>query len=226
MVRNLFTLLFFISCLDVFAQTKVEIANKSFEDFPNRGERFLSLKDWTDCGSYRFPGQTPPDIHPGNFWSSNNPPSHGNTYIGMVVRDNDTWEGIGQRLTTKLEVGKCYKLTADLARSKKYLSKSQLTNKEMNYIQPAVFTILTSNKICHDKEILAESTAVDHEDWRTYQFKIKPTSDYSFILIEAFYLTPVKVPYCGHILVDNLSDFEEIDCAIELEVIVGKPSKQ
>jgi outer membrane protein OmpA-like peptidoglycan-associated protein len=41
-------------------------------------------------------------------------------------------------------------------------------------------------------------------------------------MIEAFYKVPVLAPYCGHILVDNLSDFEEMDCDVNLAAVVSK----
>jgi hypothetical protein len=226
MIKNLFILLFLLNYLCLFAQTKIEIANKSFEDFPRQGVNFLSLGGWVDCGGFRFPGQTPPDIHPGNFWSNNNPPSHGETYLGMVVRDNKTWEAVAQRLSTSLKGNICYKFTIDLARSKKYLSKSPLTAIETNYVEPIILSLWAGKGICDDRELLAASSAVDHEDWKTYQFKIKPQKDYDYLMLEAFYKSPVNKPYCGHVLVDNLSDFIEIGCDTELEKIVSKTRKR
>jgi outer membrane protein OmpA-like peptidoglycan-associated protein len=222
MTRKFLSSILLFCSLSIFAQTKIMISNKSFEDFPRQGSNFLSLGGWTDCGGFRFPGQSPPDVHPGNFWSNNTPPSHGNSYLGMVVRDNETYEGVGQRLTTSLKVGKCYKFTIDLARSTKYLSKSQKTDLETNYIVPAVLRVWAGNGICDDRELIGESAVVSHEEWRTYQFKVKPKSDYQFIMIEAFYKVPVIVPYCGHILVDNLSDFDEMDCEAKLAAVVSK----
>lgn len=222
MAKKFFIYILILNSLWISAQTKIQIANKSFEDFPRQGVTFLSLGGWTDCGGFRFQGQTPPDVHPGNYWSNNTPPSHGNSYLGMVVRDNDTWEGVAQRLTSSLKVGKCYKFTIDLARSSKYISKSQKTNVETNYVTPAVLRVWAGNGICDDQELLGESTVVSHEEWRTYQFKFKPKADYNFIMIEAFYKVPVIAPYCGHILVDNLSDFDEMDCEAKLASVVSK----
>ena len=56
-------------------------------------------------GGDKISNETPPDIHPGNYWSNTTPPSHGNTYLGMVVRDNETYEGIAQRLNGTLKPG-------------------------------------------------------------------------------------------------------------------------
>lgn len=204
-------------------QTKIAIANRSFEDIPRMGGRLpLSINGWSDCGSLRFPNETPPDIHPGNFWFNTTPPSHGNTYLGMVVRDNESYEGIAQRLTASLRAGKCYKFTIDLAKSPNYVSRSRVEDKETNYTTPAVFRIWGGNGICSEKELLGESAPVNHTDWRTYQFKIKPRSEYKYIMIEAYYKSPTFLPYCGHILVDNLTDFEEMDCEEVLPPVLLK----
>ena len=196
------------------AQKKIPISNRSFEDIPRQGINTAGFRmsGWTDCGSFKFPGETPPDVHPGKFWENETPPSDGNTYIGMVVRENETNEGIGQRLSIPLKTGMCYKFTIDLARSPKYISGKNPNDKNLyNYNQPTVFRIWGGTGLCDDKQLLAESKPIDHPDWRTYQFKIKPKADYKFIFIEAFYKVPVISPYSGHILVDNLSDFDEMD---------------
>ncbi len=215
-------LFFFVSGL-LQSQTKIAIKNKSFEDIPRRGgDTFFSIGGWYDCGGIYFPTESPPDIHPGNFWNNDTPPSQGYTYLGMVVRDNESYEAISQKLFSNLKVGKCYKFTIDLSRSGKYMSKSRLTGKDQNYITPAVFRIWGGNGMCNEKELLGESVPVNHSEWRTYQFKVKPKAPYQYITIEAFWKVPTISPYCGHILVDNLTDFEEMDCNVTLPPIAVK----
>ena len=212
--------IFLLSQAGVYSQTKsvadtVRITNPSFEDFPKMGNLTpfpTRIKNWEDCGLKRFLGETPPDIHPGNFWENNLPPSDGNTYIGMVVRDNDTWEGVSQRLNGELKAGKCYKLSADLALSSQYLSRSRMTMEQSSYTKPAVLRVWGGDNICSERELLAESEGINHNEWRRYEFTVHPRANHSFILVEAFYRTPVIVPYNGHILLDNLSHFVEIPC--------------
>jgi outer membrane protein OmpA-like peptidoglycan-associated protein len=170
----------------------------------------------------RFPHETPPDIHPGNFWENNTPPSEGRTYVGMVVRDNETQEAIAQRMTAPLKVGKCYKFTIDLSRSERYVSQSRTTSTQQNYTTPTVLRIWGGNGNCDEKQLLGESAGVNHADWRTYQFKIKPNAPFTHIMLEAYYKTPVIIPYSGHILLDNLSDFDEMDCTEILTPVVKK----
>jgi outer membrane protein OmpA-like peptidoglycan-associated protein len=223
-MKLLYLLIFALFSAVTIAQKKIPISNKSFEDMPRRGDNVIGfhMAGWYDCGVLRFPAESAPDVHPGKFWDNDTQPADGQSYIGMVVRDNESWEGISQRLQTPIITGKCYQFTIDLARSPKYMSAKRLTNVPHNYIEPAVFRIWGGSGMCNDRELLAESKAIDHPDWRTYQFKIKPKADHKFILIEAFYKTPILVPYCGHILVDNLSDFDEMDCNATLPPVVIK----
>ena len=101
--------LLFLFCLSfVFhskSQDTIRLDNFSFEDFPRHS---YTPRGWYDCG---FPDESPPDIHPqmdGGEFKVNAEPADGRTYIGMVVRDNVTWEAIGQRLNTPLKENQCY----------------------------------------------------------------------------------------------------------------------
>ncbi len=222
MAKHFFSLLFSFLYFYCEAQNSIEILNKSLEDQPRAGQLCFNVANWTDCGGFRFQNESPPDVHPGNFWQNNTPPSDGKTYLGFVVRENETWEGIGQRLSSVPKVGKCYKFTIDLAQSDKYISGTKKSNVEQNYNKPAVLRIWGGAGLCDDRELLAETGIVNHNDWRTYQFKISPKSEFKFIMLEVFYKVPVLVPYNGHVLVDNMSNFEEYDCSKPLPAILSK----
>ncbi len=219
-----FFIVFAICYSCVSAQDTLVIINKSFEDTPRKGESFFSVAGWYDCGGLNFPEETPPDIHPGGFWSNNIVPSDGKSYIGLVVRDNDSYESIAQRLVRPMQAGKCYLFTIDLAKSSKYLSTSRMNNKELNYTTPAVLKIWAGSGLCNEVELLGESTVINHEEWRTYQFKFSPKADYKFITLTAQWKPASGNPYCGHILIDNLSDFQYIDCDQSVVPVVNKQS--
>lgn len=208
--------------MGAYGQGNIAIVNRSFEDTPRKGEEFFSVTGWYDCGGLNFPDESPPDLHPGGFWSNNLSPSDGKSYVGLVIRDNDSYESISQRLSSTIVAGNCYLFTIDLARSSKYLSTSRLSNKEMNYITPAVIKIWAGSGMCNEVELLGESRAIDHEEWRTYQFKFTPKADYKFITIEAYWKQPRSSVYCGHVLIDNLSDFQVMDCASAVVPVVNK----
>ncbi|MFT4568183.1 MAG: outer membrane protein OmpA-like peptidoglycan-associated protein, partial [Saprospiraceae bacterium] len=170
------------------------------------------IKGWYDCGQLQFPTETPPDIHPINAWRVTKRPSEGNTYLGMVIRDNDSWEAVTQRLPIPMQEGKCYAFNVDLSRSNFYISGSKITRSMENYTNPAVLRIHGGTGVCGRQEQLGESTTVTNDEWRTYEFKFEPSRTVNYLTLEAFYKTPTLIPYNGHILVDNASLIVEIPC--------------
>lgn len=204
---------------------EIPIINGSFEDIPRSGGNInIDIKGWYDCGLLRFSQETPPDIHPGGFWNNEIGAYDGKTYIGMVVRDNDTYEGVAQRLTSPLQAGKCYSMTVALAKSPQYLSRSRLTEQEQNYTRPAVLRIWGGTGFCNDRELLAESPPVDNNQWKVYDFTFKPRSDYRYLLVEAYYKVPVILPYNGHVLMDKLTNIKVIPCPDE-EIVANNAQK-
>ena len=197
-----------------FSQTldTVKLTNPSFEGNPLEGGRYNSLpKGWIDCG---FRGETAPDVHPvlgGNF-SVSKAASHGRTYIGMVVRDNDTWERISQKLSKSLEKGKCYTFTIDAARSETYFSQSRITEAPANYVDPAKLRIYGGNEYCDRAELLGESSLIRNTKWLKFNFTFEPSSNHTHIVLEAFYNTPTLYPYNGNILIDNASHILRVPC--------------
>lgn len=204
----------------------IQLNNGSFEDTPRSGgEKNVDIKGWYDCGVLRFSNETAPDIHPGGFWKNEIKPIDGKTYLGLVVRDNDSYEGVAQRLSSPLVAGKCYTFSVNLAKSPQYLSKSRLTSQEQNYTRPAVLRIWGGTSFCMDRELLAESPPVDNNQWKEYEFTIKPRADYRYILVEAYYKVPVILPYNGHVLVDKLTDITMIPCPDQDQTIANNSSK-
>jgi outer membrane protein OmpA-like peptidoglycan-associated protein len=178
---------------------------------------------WQDCGK---PGESAPDIQPGAFQVTK-APNHGNTYLGMVVRDNDTWESISQRLSRPLEVNKCYEMTLDLCNSKTYVSQSRTTGQQVNYTVPVKLRFYGGNGACARQELLYETPLVTNERWLMYYVRLKPKNgNYNYIIIEAYYQTPVVFPYNGNVLVDNLSPIQPVPCKPPVvAAAVAKPVK-
>jgi len=215
-MRIKFTLSLIFSSLIAFSQVDtISIANGSFEDLPRKGgDSQLPIKEWFDCGLDQFPGETPPDIHPteNNAWTVQKNAIDGDSYLGMVVRDNDSWEALSQRLSSPILSGECYSFSIFLGQSKQYESHSHLTKLEANYITPAVLRIWGGDGSCSRKELLLKSDPIDNNQWKKFEFIIEPENDHSFIVIEAFYIQPTLLPYNGHILIDGASDFIKISC--------------
>lgn len=184
----------------------IQLINPSFEDMPRHSK---APRAWSDCG---FKGESAPDIQPSGIFSVTKPASNGNTYLGLVVRDNDTWESVGQELSKPLEKGKCYSFSIALCRSELYVSISRLSDQTTNYTTPAKLRIYGGNSLCERKELLAESPLIANTRWQDYNFKLEPSKNYTFLILEAYYKTPTLIPYNGNLLVDNFSDIKVSVC--------------
>ncbi len=201
------------------------LSNGSFEDIarpsaPPRG--------WTDCG---FPNESAPDVQPSGAWEVYRPAYHGYTYLGMVTRENDTWESVGQKLSTSLMAGQCYQFSIWLCSSSEYWSAvvpDSIKNREVaatlpekNFNQAIKLRIWGGAGYCDKRELLAESRTVTNTNWEKYTWKIKPTRNLSHIVFEAFYKTPTLFPYNGNILLDHASDFVQIPCSEQEELVIA-----
>lgn len=169
---------------------------------------------WYDCG---FPGETSPDVHPkegGGAFQVTVPAFHGNTYIGLVVRDNETWEMVSQRLSSPIQAGKCYEFSLSLSRSPMYVSPSKTTSQSVNYATPAKLRIWGGTGYCNREELLDESSLIVNTRWLSYDFRFEPKKNYTYIVLEAFYKTPTPFPYNGNILMDNASAIIPVPCEV------------
>jgi hypothetical protein len=184
----------------IFGQKPVTIKleNPSFEDSAWAAR---TPKGWFDCG---YAGESPPDVQPGHF-GVNRLAFHDSTYLGMVVRDNNTWEGVGQQLKTPLLKDVKYSFSLYLCRSEFYNSQSQTTGKDANFNTPAIIRMWGGSGYCAKEEFLAESQLIESTDWEKVNFILKPKANYSYFFIEAFYKIPTLFPYNGNVLVDNAS---------------------
>jgi outer membrane protein OmpA-like peptidoglycan-associated protein len=206
------------------AQETIYLNNPSFEDTPRMGGREYNraIQKWFDCGEIHFKGETPPDIHPthNSAWGVSKYAMDGDTYLGLVVRDNDSWEAVSQHLSSPLKAGQCYAFSILLSTSKSYVSATRTTGAVDNYDEPSVLRIWGSNRYCgyaYPSALLATSETIVNDEWRQFNFKIEPASDFDYIILEAFYKTPTLIPYNGHILLDGASDFVPIPCDTEIE---------
>lgn len=133
--------------------------------------------------------------------------------MGMVVRDNETWEAVGQGLTRPLEINQCYDFSLDLCRSEFYTSMSRKTNERADYLTPVVVRIWGGNSMCQPEELLDQTPIVTHSRWIPFTFKLRPKKgSYTYLMIEAYYRTPVLFPYNGNVLIDNASPIRQVFC--------------
>ncbi len=183
---------------------KINLKNPSFEDVPKHS---ATPYGWYDCGHV---DESAPDIQPGFFGVEQKAVNKG-SFLGLVTRDNDTWEGVSQRLSQPMKAGKCYSFSLSLARSEKYVSISRTSRVEENFNKPIRLRIWGGTSYCSKKQKLAETSTVKHTNWKDYTFKLSPKGTYNYIFIEAFF-EPSLFPYNGNILVDNCSSLEIMPC--------------
>lgn len=211
-----FSLRQFVTCtliftgLALYAQEAgtILLRNASFEDLPRNSAPPTS---WTNCG---FPGESPPDVHPDPQFEFqvSKPAQHGDTYLGMVTRENDTYESVGQQLNDPFVAGQCYYFSIQLARSDVYLSRSKRSNQPSNYVNPIKLRVFGGYSICDRKQLLGESNLVENYEWEEHNFKLKPKQGYTHIVLEAYYKQPSLLSYNGNLLLDNAQPLVPIDC--------------
>jgi outer membrane protein OmpA-like peptidoglycan-associated protein len=207
--RTAFIFLFVFGAVGMaFSQDEpIYLTNPSFEDMPRHSKAPIG---WADCG---FPGESEPDVQPSGDFSVTKAAYHGSTYLGMVVRDNDTWEAVSQRLSRPMKKGQCYEFSLHLARSELYVSASRVSNEPANYVTPVVIRIYGGFGNCDKKYLLGETPVITSHRWLQYNFKFEPVADYTHIVIQAFYNTPTLFPYNGNVLIDNASPIRPISCS-------------
>lgn len=219
-VRYFFLLLSCLISFSIFSQEgePILLKNPSFEGVPTEGSlNGPMISGWYDCG---FPNETSPDVHPkaGSTFGVDTQPFDGNSYIGMVVRDNETWEKISQRLSSPLMADQCYEFTISLARSLTYESGSRTAdskNKTVNFATPIKLRIWGGNSICGQEEMLGESSLIINSRWLLTPFTFNPKKNYQYIIFEAYYKTPWPFPYNGNLLMDNASPIIPVPCEAE-----------
>lgn len=205
---SIFFLAFFFSSILLTGQNlPVGLSNPSFEDIPQHSKPPIG---WFYCGQA---GESPPDVHPTGMFNVQHDPFEGNTYVGMVVRDNGTWEGIGQRLTATLIAGQCYTFSLFAARSSTYASYSKMTGQAADYTEPVILKIWAGQHNCDGKTLLGQSPKIISTNWEKIDFQFQADQDYTHFFIEAYYNSDGNDrPYNGNVLIDNASPLIPIDC--------------
>ncbi|MFK8163304.1 MAG: OmpA family protein [Lewinella sp.] len=211
-----------LTTLSVSAQMQdglIFLGNPSFEDMPRNSS---PPRGWTNCGA---PGETPPDVHPDPefLFKVGMAAQHENTFLGMVTRDTETFESVGQRLGTPFKAGQCYRFDIQLARSRVYLSMSRVTRQPTNYVTPIKLRIFGGYSVCDRAQLLGESDLVGNYDWKNYPIKLSPEDDFTHIVLEAYYKQPSLLPYNGNILLDNARPLRPIQCDDEAAMLAQDP---
>jgi len=248
--RRTLHLLFFSLGLIFFSpffgesQDSIRLQNPSFE---GKAELAVVPPAWMYQG---FAGETPPDLLPyrGNYayvtmsdkgvqtihstewgFGVSLQPHHGDTYLGMVTRDNETWESLAQELSSPLSPDTCYTFTLQLASSADYHSLSRSYETPQNYSYPTRLVIHSVDQRGELLELLAATPPVDHPVWQPYSLVFRPEETVRTLKLSAWYaadsitagnvlvdaIQPIVTCPCS--TTDQLPDIEELAFAIPLQ---------
>lgn len=209
------TILPFCAALSGFCQPAILLTNPSFEGTPGYGRL---PGGWMTCA---FNRESPPDTHPvenGRFGVVQRPQA-GETYLGMVVRDNQTTEFVSQKPAQPLRAGQCYTFSLYLCKSEHLHSLSRLNNRQQDFNQPATLQVWGGQSPCGKKQLLAASPAIDHTDWRQYNFRVQPLDSLSYLTFEAYFAEGAMAAYNGNLLLDNVSPIVPLDCRTQQPLV-------
>lgn len=159
--------------------------NASFEGKPQDATTPVG---WLACEQ-----GTTPDILPGP-WGVYQEASDGDTYVGLITRDDGTWESIGQRLKKMLQPKDCYTFNLDLAHSSTY----------SGYNAPIRLRIWGGPSRCSKGQLLYESDFIKNSDWETHEVQFYVKQPINYILIEAYYKEG-RFSHRGNILIDHIT---------------------
>lgn len=183
----------------------IQLDNPSFEE--DRQAFGTTPNKWVNVGD---PTYTPPDIQPG-FFGVSLEAQHGDNYVSLAVRQDNTWEGIGQKLKSPLKKGKSYAFSVWLTRSQTFISAIRDEAEPTNFKSPTILKIWGYNTKTNKEELLAESVPVGHSKWVCYTFVLSPTlDDFDQIDLTAYYAPGFELKN-GHLLLDNCSDIKLIE---------------
>ena len=182
--RSLITLFTLLGALSGYAQ--IPLQNASFEGEPQDATTPIG---WLECER-----ETTPDILPG-YWGVYKEAYDGNTFVGLITRNNGTWEAIGQRTKKPLKKGQCYSISLQAAFSRIYAG----------YNEPVRLRIWGGANRCEKSQLLGETKPITHEEWKFYSFKFEPKKTLKYIIFEAYYNTDKKFTHNGNILLDAIS---------------------
>lgn len=164
---------------------QITVINPGFEDTPSDA---TVPQGWSACAWL-----TTPDILPG-YWGVYNEPDEGDTYAGIITRENGTFESFGQRLSAPVLPETCYQMSIKLAHSMVYAG----------YGRPIKLRVWLSNELCGESQLIFTSPLIDHEEWKTYTIPFTPTKKGQYIMFEA-YIKDGKFNHKGNVLMDNMS---------------------
>lgn len=134
-------------------------------------------------------------------------PSEGRNFTSLVASEAGVWAGFSQTLIGgSLKAGTEYELNIDLAFAKKYKEILPGGYRGVHFKNPLRLRIWAGTATNLRQELLAQTGAVTHQQWKRYAFVLAPLQgNYNSIFLEATYISDIGQPYNGNLLLDNCS---------------------
>lgn len=133
--------------------------------------------------------------------------------MGLITRENGTWESVGQRLKNVLSPGQCFFMSLSLAHSNTYAG----------YKLPLKLRIWGGSERCERDQLLWESPLIEHREWKTYRSDFVPRSSMQYLIIEAYHQEG-SFSYRGNVLIDRLSPIKKCIRALRFHSLTQLPS--
>ncbi|MCB0570457.1 MAG: carbohydrate binding domain-containing protein [Phaeodactylibacter sp.] len=178
-----------VATLPVLLSAQAYIKNASFE---GKAQDATVPAGWFACEA-----GTTPDILPGP-WGVYEEAAEGETYVGLITREDGTWESIGQRLSPTLKPKECYTFTLAVAHSQTYAG----------YNNPLRLRIWGGTARCGKDQMLLETGFIREPEWEEFEVQFVPKKPINYILVEAFYKDG-NFSYRGNILIDDFSPIKK-----------------
>jgi|GEM_PF-1870867 len=206
------------------AQESIAILNPSFELYYAQTQH--KLEYWESC---MIRGYTPPDVHSKTkkYWSNTTAPYAGDSYVGMVVRPDTTFEQLAQKLDQSLQRDAYYAFEIHLALPQHYLSplrttantdeQQNLTPELVDFANPVQLQVWGFYDLCDPGQKLAETTAVKHRDWKKYVIQFQSDDDYAYIAFIPYFTSDST--YAGSILIDECSPIFQTDASYQYSYV-------
>ena len=168
------------------AQDTIWLKNPSFEHYKKHGG-VCYPEDWHGaCAG------TTADVLPGQ-WQVTQPAAHGKTYLGLITREDGSFEAVSQRLPVPLLPDCCYHFKLSLAHCETYARHNL----------PIRLRVWGGNSNARD-QLLWESDLITHKDWKEYDVRFLTRRPVRYLIFEAYYAPGVFVKYRGNVLIDHV----------------------
>jgi hypothetical protein len=132
--------------------------------------------------------------------------------MGMVVREDGSFEAIGQKLPIPMTSGTIYAFSMHLAKSPLLLSPVRSAPMDsVSFDTPVVMRVYAGMSACDRLQLLAETAPIDHSGWKEYLVLLTPQADYTHISFVAYFAAPYLEFYNGHLLADHFSDLVPVN---------------